>query len=426
MVYFLPMRRTVLLLTSSIAIALGSCAAGPGDVSEAESTTEASGLTVMTTILPMTQFTTAVVGDRAEVVPLMPTNVDPHDFQASPAAVQALASADVLVKNGLDMEAFLDDLVTNAENANLVMIDSSQGIATLSNEAVEGHSPGKAEQHDHDHAEGEAHDHDHGEGEAHDHGEGEAHDHAEGEAHDHAEAGHHHHGEFNPHIWLDPKRAIQQVENIRDGMIAVDPEGQEIYTANAAAFIAELETLDAEITDKLAPFTGQTFVAFHDFAPYFAESYNLQAEFLVDVPAENPSPEDVKRVMDTVEASQLKTILTEPSAGEEAFITIAKDLNIQVGLFNPIEVGGPDAAQPDYYLTTMRENVANLVASFEGATADSAQLWVPGGQLAMATMAPQGVTLGLYGVAWPREGQTIARKPGFYGDPYVSLASNML
>ena len=88
---------------------------------------------------------------------------------------------------------------------------------------------------------------------------------------------------LTPHIWLDPKRAIQQVENIRDGMIAVDPEGEAIYTANAAAFIADLEALDAEITEQLAPFTGQTFVAFHDFAPYFAESYGLDAEFLVDV-----------------------------------------------------------------------------------------------------------------------------------------------
>jgi zinc transport system substrate-binding protein len=80
------------------------------------------------------------------------------------------------------------------------------------------------------------------------------------------------------------------VENIRDGMIAVDPEGEEIYTANAAAFIAELEALDAEISEKLAPFAGQTFVVFHDFAPYFAESYGLNAEFLVDVPADQARP----------------------------------------------------------------------------------------------------------------------------------------
>lgn len=175
----------------------------------------------------------------------------------------------------------------------------------------------------------------------------------------------------NPHIWLDPKRAIQQVENIRDGMIAVDPEGEEIYTANAAAFIAQLEALDAEIAEQRAPFAGQTFVAFHDFAPYFAESYGLNAEFLVDVPTVNPAPEDVKRVMDTVEASNLKTILTAPTAGKDAFDAIARDLGVEVGLFDPIEVGGPEAIMPEYYLATMRRNAANLSTSFEASTQQS-------------------------------------------------------
>ncbi|MFQ4137000.1 metal ABC transporter solute-binding protein, Zn/Mn family [Nodosilinea sp. PGN35] len=373
-----PFRRTALLLASSVAIALGGCGAGPTEVSEADApggAVEATDLTVMTTILPITQFTNAVVGDRAEVIPLMPTNVDPHDFQARPADVQALANADVLVKNGLEMEFFLDDLIANAENPDLVMIDSSEGIAVLANED-HGHS------HDHDHGHSHSHDHDH------------AHDHDHDHSHDHAEAGHHHHhhhGEYNPHIWLDPKRAIQQVENIRDGMIAVDPEGEEIYTANAAAFIAELEALDAEIAEKLAPFTGQSFVVFHDFAPYFAESYGLETEFLVDVPAINPSPEDVKRVMDTVQASNLKAIMTEPSAGEGSFAAVANDLGVDVGLFNPIEVGGPEAVQPEYYLNAMRQNAANLVASFE--SFNQQQSWLPVWPTQPLALLPQPVGL---------------------------------
>ena len=352
-----------LWLASSVAIALGSCAGTPetSEVGTADEALEIVDLTVMTTILPMTQFTNAVVGDRAEVIPLMPTNVDPHDFRASPADVQALASADVLVKNGLDMEFFLDDLIANAENPDLVIIDSSQGVPVVANEAVEGH--GKADGHDHSHD------------------------------HDHAEAGHHHHhhGENNPHIWLDPKRAIQQVENIRDGMIAVDPEGAEIYTANAAAFIAELEALDAEISEKLAPFAGQSFVVFHDFAPYFAESYGLKTEFLVDVPAINPSPEDVKRVVDTVQASNLKAIMTEPSAGEDSFAALAKDMGVDVGVFNPIEVGGPESVQPEYYLNAMRQNAANLAASFESFS--PAQSWLPVWPTQSVALVPQPVGL---------------------------------
>ena len=399
-------QRTVWVALGAIALGLGSCAA-PSTTSEAESpesevaAAPEDPLQVVTTFLPITQFTAAVAGDRAEVVQLLPTNVGPHDYQAKPGDAQAIANADVLVKNGLEMEFFLDDMIENAENAELTIIDSSEGVATLASAHDHGQDHAKEEGHDHGHAEGEAHDHDHGhaEGEAHDHdhAEGEEHDHAEGEAHaegeehdhDHADAHGHVHGEFDPHIWLDPKRVIEQVENIRDGLIAADPEGEVEYTANAEAFIAELEALDVEITEKLAPFEGQTFVVFHDFAAYFAESYGLQSETLVGIPEENPSPEDVKRVMDTVQAEGLKTILTEPQVGQESFKAIAGDLDIGVSVFDPLETGDAEAVQPDYYLTIMRQNADNLVTGFEGASQAWLPLWIP----QPAAVVPQRVGL---------------------------------
>jgi len=365
--------RITLLLASSAAIALGlgSCAiTSPSSEAESPESEVAAApedpLQVVTTFLPITQFTTAVAGDRAEVVQLLPTNVGPHDYQARPGEVQAIANADVLVKNGLEIEFFLEDMIENADNAELAIVDSSDGIATLASSGEHGHDHGEEAGHD---------DHDHGhEDEAHDHAEGEAHAEDEEHAHDHGHA----HGEFDPHTWLDPKRAIEQVENIRDGLIAADPEGEAEYTANADAFIAELQSLDSEIAGKLAPFEGQTFVVFHDLASYFAESYALQSETLVGIPEESPSPEDVKRVMETVQAQGLKTILTEPQAGQESFDAIANDLGIEVSVFDPLETGPADATQPDYYLSTMRQNADNLAASFEASDqAAWLPLWVP-------------------------------------------------
>ncbi|HIK20274.1 MAG TPA: zinc ABC transporter substrate-binding protein [Synechococcus sp. M44_DOE_062] len=296
---------------------------------------------VVTTILPITQFTRAVVGDRAEVTPLIPPQVGPHDFQARPEDVRLLAQADVLVINGLGMETFLEGLIANAANPRLRTIDSSEGIPTLQTEKPE---------HGHGHSHGHAHGHSHGHGHGHSHG--------------------HSHGKFNPHIWLDPRRAIQQVENIRDGLIAADPAGAEIYRANAAAFIEKLKALDEEIAARLAPFAGRSFVVFHDFAPYFAERYNLKAEFLVEIPEANPSPEDVRRVMETVRKSGLKTILVEPQVGDDnPFQILAKDLGVEVRIFDPIETAGPEGIEPEYYLTILRQNVDNLISAFEKETA---------------------------------------------------------
>ncbi|MDC0838116.1 zinc ABC transporter substrate-binding protein, partial [Limnoraphis robusta] len=214
------------------------------------------------------------------------------------------------------------------------------------------------------------------------HGHGHGHDHGHGHHH-------HHHGEFNPHIWLDPKRAIQQVENIRDGLIATDPEGAEKYTANAAAFIEKLRELDAEITQKLAPFAGQTFVVFHDFAPYFAERYNLISQSFVGIPEQNPSPQDVQRVMNTVAESGLQTILTEPQVDQDMFSTIARDMGIRVGVFNPIETGGPEAIEPEYYLRVMRQNAQNVLDALGGQT----QSWLPLSTPKSVAVIPQPVGL---------------------------------
>lgn len=343
-------------LVAAIALGLSSCASTPTSTDEAEPETSevADELQVVTTFLPMTQFTQAVTGDRAEVIQLLPTNVGPHDYQAKPTDAQAIANADVLVKNGLELEFFLDDLIENAGNPDLVIIDSSEGIATLSSEETD---------HGHEHTEDEAHaDHDHAE---------EAHAEEEGSDHDTAEADQHHHGEADPHIWLDPKRAIEQVENIRDGLIALDPDGEAEYTANAAAYIERLQTLDDEITERLAPYAGQTFISFHDYAFYFADSYGLQVEFLVDVPEANPSPDDVRRIMETTEAANIKALLTEPQVGDDAFASLAKDLNINVSAFDPMETGDSAATEPDYYFNVMRQNVDSLEEAFGG----SVQSW---------------------------------------------------
>jgi len=194
---------------------------------------------VLTTVLPITLFTRAVAGDCAEVRALIPAASSPHDFQANPADLATLGEARVLVTNGLGLEDFLGRLLEGAANPGLRVIDSSHGIATLENPPAAAVPPD---------------------------------DHDRGGGHDHV------HGQVNPHIWLDPRRAARQVETIRDGLIAADPACAAGYRRQAAAFLAQLRALDAELQQQLAPFRGRTFVVLHDFAPSCAERYGLEAQ----------------------------------------------------------------------------------------------------------------------------------------------------
>lgn len=331
----LSFHKTVSLFIVTTAIAgLSSCTqSSPNPGKEASPQTQAAAVTnlkIVTSTLPVTDFTKAVVGDRANVTYLLPTNIGPHDYQAKPEDVRTLAEASVLIKNGLGIDEYLDSLVKNANNPKLKIIDTSEGVKTISNEEVEGSA---------------AHGNEAPAGQ---------------EAETEAAREHEHEGEFNPHIWLDPKRAIEQVENIRDGLIAADPAGRETYTDNAALYIEKLNALDQEIATVLTPYAGKEFVTYHDFAPYFAQRYALKAQFLVDVPEENPAPADVQRVIDSAKESDLKTLLTEPQAVGNPFDALAKDLKVQVSNFDPMETSSPEGVEPDYYLTVMRQNLKNL------------------------------------------------------------------
>lgn len=326
-------RAGLIVGNAAIALSLSSCTSAVSPSASSEESTDPA-LQVVTTFLPITYFTEAVAGDRATVTQLLPLTVDPHDYQAKPSDVQSLADADVLVENGLELESFLDSLINSADNPELVMIDSSEGVETISNAE-------NADGHDH-----ESHDH-------------ESHDH---ESHDHD------HGDEDPHVWLDPKNAIQQVENIRDGLIAADLEGEEIYTANAAAYIAELEALDQAITKQLAPYAGMAFVTYHDFAAYFAQSYGLEAEHLISLPDGSPAPADVQRVIDTVKSAGLQVLLSEPAQSGNAFEAIASDVDVSVSEFDPMETTEAIDPDPADYLDSMSSNADNLAAALEEAS----------------------------------------------------------
>ncbi len=283
----------------SLALALAACGAArqaPPDVAADKA------FKVVTTFLPITLFTRAVAGDCATVTALIPPSLGPHDFQAKPGDLTALRQAGVLVKNGLEMEGFLGKLVACRRKP----------PASGDRLQPRRHHPGVGG--------------------------------AQAMGMDMITAA------VNPHIWLDPLRAVQQVATIRDGLIQADPSCADGYRRNAAAFTAQLKQLNSEIASQLEPYRGKTFVAFHDFAPYFAQRYGLKADYLVDVPELNPSPADLQRVAAEVKSSQLKALLSEPQEGNRSFNTLAKDLGVKVVVFDPMETATEEASRESGHL----------------------------------------------------------------------------
>lgn len=284
---------------------------------ETKAVTGSSRLKVATSFLPMYWFTKAVAGDKADVDILVPPGTEVHEYQATPANVQAIAKAKVLVKNGLGLEEFLEGTVKNSGNNQLKEIDASQGIQPLQKiSPVVPVSTSSDKQ-------------------------GAKKEHAEG----------------NPHVWLDPVLAKQEVVNIRDGLIAADPTNKATYEANAAAYIQKLDALDNSFKQTLQKYPSCTFVTFHDAYPYLAKRYQLKQVAVVDIPEDSLSPADVQNAVAAVKQYKVKALFGEPGTDNKLLKSLSQDLNVTLRPLDSLESGSQD---PEQYFTAMKANLQTL------------------------------------------------------------------
>ncbi|MGD1711871.1 metal ABC transporter solute-binding protein, Zn/Mn family [Dapis sp. BLCC M172] len=336
--------------SSLLGVAALITTASLGNVSSVAQNT--GGTKIVATFLPIYMFTKGVTGENGEVELLIPPGTDPHEYQATPQNARTIAAADVLVKNGLGFEEFLEKLVDSAGNSQLQEIDASQNIEPIEEKEDDhdhhGHNHEYHGHNDEGHIEEKEDDHDHHD---HDHGDGHSHGHSHGHGHSHEEG--------NPHVWLDPVLAQQQVKNIRDGLIKADPNNTATYQSNANIYLQKLQQLDQEFKTRLTPFQGCKFIVFHDAYPYLAKRYNLQQIAVVELPQDNITPKDIQRVINTTKKYQVKGLLAEIGFNDSRMQQIAKDVGLPIKKLDPINSGLLD---PEHYFTAMRNNLKSLEA----------------------------------------------------------------
>jgi zinc transport system substrate-binding protein len=311
---FLPL---ITLIILSAVYGCNNTNSGQDVSAEQTLTPESSKTKVVTTFLPVYLFTKAVTGDVADVEILVKPGTEIHEYQGTPANVRAIATADILVKNGLGVEEFLADTIKNAENSQLIEINASQGISTINK--ISPIDSTATTEHDHNHQ----------------------------------------HESGNPHVWLDPVLVKQQIINIRDGLITADPENKGNYQANAAAYIQKLDNLNNEFQETIKQTPNCTFITFHDAFPYLAKRYNLKQVAVVEIPEKQLSPTDVQRVINTVKKYKVKALFSEPGLDNKLLTSISQDLRLTVRTLDSLETGDTN---PEYYFKAMKANLESLTA----------------------------------------------------------------
>jgi zinc transport system substrate-binding protein len=291
---------------------------------------------VVATFYPLYEFSRAVVGDRMEVIALVPPGVEPHDWDPAPQDIAQLQRARVLVFNGGGLEPWVDRLAS----------DLTDTVAVNTTEHIELQAPPPG-----------GHTHDHGHGRKHDH----AHD-REKHAHGHTGAAEKENHELDPHVWLDPVLAQAQVEAIRAGLTEADPAGAEAYAQNAKAYTERLAALHREFEDGLRQCERRDIVVTHAAFGYLARRYGLrQVPVLGLTPEAEPSPADLARIVRFARQQKVQYIFFETLASPRLAETLAREIGAQTLVLDPVEgLTKDEAAAGKSYLTVMEDNLQNL------------------------------------------------------------------
>ncbi len=258
-------------------------------------------LQVIVSIAPQKYFSDRIGGDLVQTTVLLPAGASPHTFEPRPSQIRLLGSADIYMTIGVEYEKALLPRI-EALHPDLEIAPVDHGIEKIAM------------------TRSCAYDHNHGHNQDHKH-------------HNHHEHGH---KGLDPHVWLAPDTAMLIAENIFQSMAGAWPDKERYFRDNYLEFIEELNALDQEIKTifkDLAP--GSRFMVFHPAWGYFARAYEL-VQVPVEVEGREPKPADLKELIDTAVAEDIRIVFVSPQFSKRSAETIAKAINGRTAVIDPL------------------------------------------------------------------------------------------
>ena len=257
-------------------------------------------------------------GDRIQLTVLFPVGADPHTFEPRPQDAAAIADADILFLNGLELEHSLEPVIES--NASGKVVEVSDGVDVLA--FTESH-------HDEDGEEG--------------------HDHAAGD----------------PHTWTDPNMVMVWVENIKTELSAIDPENAAYYETNAENYLTQLTDLDAWIREEVAniPVENRKIVTDHESLGYFIQRYGFSLSGLVvDSLSTNASPsaQELSALEDSIKTQNVKAVFIGSTVNPALAEQVANDTGVQLVTIQVASLG-EEGSDTDTYIQYMKTLVNAIV-----------------------------------------------------------------
>lgn len=304
----------VAVWVASVVFLLGLTACGGSD-GDAARTADDGRPAVVTTTTMLDDLARTLGGDRVRVVGLMKPGQDPHVYDVLPRDAQAIAVADLVVANGLNLEATLHDVIENNAKGQVIYVAEQDGIEVLGSTTY-------------------------------------------------ADAP-------DPHCWMDISLFQRYAEAVRDGLIAIDPDHADEYQQRTADYLAELAELDLWVRERFAevPEAQRVIVTSHDAFNYFGRAYGIEVHGVIGISTEQaPRPQDIANLQQLVKTRQVKALFIESSVTptlNAVVQKVAEQTGSTVGGTLYSDSLGRPGSGADTYVGMIKHNVNTVVEALK-------------------------------------------------------------
>ena len=162
--------------------------------------------------------------------------------------------------------------------------------------------------------------------------------------------------------------AKKQVENIRDGLIVIDPNHKDIYVNNSHNFLNELDNLDEKIRTDLESCNKKDFITFHNSFSYFAKQYGLNQHSISNTdPESEVTPARLTEIINIAKTLGLQVIYSEELVDPRQATVVAQEVpDGKVLVLSPIEGLSENEQKAGLgYIDKMNDNINNLMVGLQ-------------------------------------------------------------
>ena len=306
----MPMRKVVIVI-----IGLAFFATVPGCAQPPVA--DSDRIRIVASFYPVANFARQVAGDRAEVATVIPSGLEPHDYEPTARDLALIYDSPIFIYSGAGLEPWAEKIRPELEARGIHVLRLSDVVELLS--GVSGEVVREANQSD-------------------------------------------------PHIWLDPVLAQRQVELIRDALVSLDPSQADDYQRSAADFLTKLKSLDLAFAEGLSDCKDHTVLLSHAAFQYLAKRYGFRTLSVGGFSEEQePSPKDFAGLIDSAKRLGLHFIFFERRSNPRLAETLAAEIGGETLDLVHIDGGfsAEESADPNLYFDQMRANLEQLRKAME-------------------------------------------------------------